>query len=177
MMFGVPLPRVIQRIAPRIGPDANEALFQGASAALVAVFSYSTASMVPWLHEAYWAPITAVVVLYPDPEATWKAGVERFFGTVLGSLTGWACAASWNENLAVYGLFVLLSVFLCFVFRIGTASRLCAVTMTVITLVPRTEAPAVVALHRFLEVSYGAACAIGYRGVTDRVLRSLRREG
>ncbi len=160
---------------PRLGFQASEALFQGASAALVAVFSYSTASMVPWLHEAYWAPITAVVVLYPDPDATWRAGVDWFFGTILGGLTGWACAATWNEDLAVYGLFVLLSVFLCFLFRVGTASRLCAVTVTLITLVPRTAPPSVIALHRFLEVSYGAACAIAFRGATHRIQKTFAR--
>jgi hypothetical protein len=82
--------RTLHRVvdAARTWPETwRAALFQGASAAIVAVFCYSTVSLVPALQESYWAPIAAVVVLYPDREATRKAAIERFVGTIVGSLT------------------------------------------------------------------------------------------
>ena len=54
-------------------PPWRAALVQGTSAAIVAVFCYATIRLVPSLQEPYWAPIAAVVVLYPDREATRKA--------------------------------------------------------------------------------------------------------
>jgi uncharacterized membrane protein YccC len=151
------------------------ALFQGVSAAVVAVFSYSTVSLVPALQEHYWAPIAAVVVLYPDREATRNAATERFIGTIIGSLVGWGCAAWWHESLVLYGLGIAVAVGTCYLMRLEKASRLCAVAVTVITIVPRPGPAYQIAFHRFVEVSYGVVCALAYTVVVDWVRR--RRGG
>jgi uncharacterized membrane protein YccC len=153
---------------------AAGALLYSAGAALVAMFCYATASRVPALREAYWAPVAALVVLYPERDATRKAGVDRFLGTAIGSLIGWGSAAWWHHRLAVYGAAVMLAVGICHLLNLLAAARLCAVAVTVITIVPHPEAPHLVALCRFLEVSYGAACALGYAVAVDYVA-SLRR--
>jgi uncharacterized membrane protein YgaE (UPF0421/DUF939 family) len=146
------------------------ALFRGASAAVVAVFSYATVSLLP-LRETYWAPIAAVVVLYPDRETTKKAAFERFIGTIIGSLIGWASAAWWHQNILFYGLSVLVAVGICYLLRLENASRLCAVAVTVITIIPRPEPAHLVAFHRCVEVSYGVACALAYTVAVDVVRR------
>jgi uncharacterized membrane protein YgaE (UPF0421/DUF939 family) len=147
------------------------ALFQGVSAAVVAVFCYATVSLVPSLRETYWAPIAAIVVLYPDREATKKAAIERFIGTIIGSLIGWASAAWWHQNILFYGLSVLVAVGICYLLRLENASRLCAVAVTVITIIPRPEPAHLVAFHRCVEVSYGVACALAYTVAVDVVRR------
>jgi uncharacterized membrane protein YgaE (UPF0421/DUF939 family) len=149
----------------------RNALFRGLSSAFVAVFCYSTARLVPSLPEPYWAPIAAVVVLYPEREATMKAAGQRFVGTAAGSLVGWATAAWWHGNIGIYGLSVLIAVGGCYLLRLEAASRLCAVAVTVITLIPRPEPASIVAFHRFVEVSYGVACALAYTLSMDRALR------
>jgi uncharacterized membrane protein YgaE (UPF0421/DUF939 family) len=148
-------------------PGWREGLAYGAGAALVAVFSYVTAGLVPFLREAHWASIAAIVVLYPDRASTRKAGVERLFGTAIGCLIGWGSAACWHQNRAVYGAAILLAVGLCYLLRVPTASRLSAVAVTVITIIPHPELPHLVALFRFIEVSYGVVCAMGYTAVVD----------
>jgi uncharacterized membrane protein YccC len=147
-------------------PSWRDALFYGVSSAIVAVFCYATARLVPSLPEPYWAPIAAVVVLYPDREATRRAAGQRFLGTLLGSLIGWASAWA-HGNILVYGLSVLAAVGLCHLLRLDAAARLCAVAVTVITLIPRAQPAYVVAFHRFVEVSYGVACALAFTVVTD----------
>ena len=151
------------------------ALFQGVSAAFVSVFCYSTASLVPGLRETYWAPIAAVVVLHSRREATRKAAMERFVGTIIGSLIGWGCAAWWHQNIVMYGLAILVAVGICYLMRLENASRLCAVAVTVITIIPRPEPAYLVAFHRFVEVSYGVGCALAYTMVVDLV-RHRRRQ-
>jgi uncharacterized membrane protein YccC len=153
------------------------ALFHGLATAVVAAFCYATIRLVPSLLEAYWAPIAAIVVLYPDTEATKKAAVARFLGTMLGSLVGWGAAVCWRHEILLYGLAVLVAVGLCYVLRLEAASRLCAVAVTVITLVPHVEAAHVVAFHRFVEVSYGVLCALLFTLGTDLVRRRSRRGG
>jgi uncharacterized membrane protein YccC len=151
--------------------SATSALFRGVSTAIVAVFCYVTTRQVPFLREPYWAPLAAVVVLYPDRAATRKAAVDRFLGTLIGCLVGWASALEWRGNVLFYGLAVLVSVALCDVLRLEAASRMCAVAVTVITIVPHHEPAYMVALFRFVEVSYGIACAMGYRLSIDAVRR------
>jgi uncharacterized membrane protein YccC len=164
--------------AARTWPETWRAgLFQGASAAIVAVFSYSTVSLVPALQESYWAPIAAVVVLYPDRAATRKAAIERLIGTIVGSLVGWGCATWWHQSIAVYGLGIAIAVGTCYLMRLENASRLCAVAVTVITVIPRPGPAYAVAFHRFVEVSYGIVCALAYTAVVDRVRRRRRHAG
>jgi uncharacterized membrane protein YgaE (UPF0421/DUF939 family) len=152
------------------------ALFQGTSAAVVAVFCFATVSLLPSLPENYWAPISAIVVLYPNHDATKKAAADRFMGTIMGALVGWASAAWWHQNVLLYGVAVLVAVALCYFLRMENASRLCAVTVTVITIIPRAEPAHLIAFHRFVEVSYGAACALGYTAVVD-LLHHRRQRG
>ena len=138
------------------------------------MFCYSTARLVSSLPEPYWTPIAAVVVLYPDREATTKAAAQRFLGTTIGSLIGWGSAAWWQGNILLYGLSVLVAVGLCYLLRLEAAARLCAVTVTVITLIPRPVPAYLVAFHRFVEVSYGVACALAYTVSVDLARRRAR---
>jgi uncharacterized membrane protein YgaE (UPF0421/DUF939 family) len=147
----------------------QSALFQGLSAAVVAVFAYVTANLATFLRETYWAPIAAVVVLYPDREATRKAAGQRLIGTLIGSVIGWLSAVTWNHSALLYGVWVAVGVGVCYLLRLDTAARLCAVAITVITIVARQEAPRVAALHRCIEVSYGVACALAYTVIVDVV--------
>ena len=76
----------------RQGQDARLpwrlAVFQGVGAAFVATLCYATASLVRSLPQSYWAPIAAVVVLYPDTASTKQAAIQRLLGTLVGSLLG-----------------------------------------------------------------------------------------
>jgi uncharacterized membrane protein YgaE (UPF0421/DUF939 family) len=157
------------------GATTRAALLYGAGAAVVAMFCYATALHLPGLHEVYWAPIAAIVALQPGREATVKAAFQRFLGTAIGSLIGWGCAALWHGNILVYGAGVMLAVGACHFLRCEAAARICAVAVTVITLIPRVDPPHLVALHRFIEVSYGVGCAVAYTIAVDVIARRLRR--
>jgi uncharacterized membrane protein YccC len=160
---------------PKDWKTAGRAAFlPGASAAFVAVLCYFTASLVLPVHETYWAPIAAIVVLYPGSEATRKASIEQFLGTAIGSFIGWGTATYWHQNLLLYGLAVLIATGVCYLLRLEKASRLCAVAVTIITLIPRSAPAYVVAFHRFLEVSYGVACALAYTVALDFARSRLR---
>jgi uncharacterized membrane protein YgaE (UPF0421/DUF939 family) len=150
---------------------ARTAAAQGFAAAVVGVFCYVTVRRLAFAQESYWAPIAAVVVLYPGRDDTTRAGVDRFLGTAIGSVFGYAGAALWGGDVLIYGLAIGLAVALCYLVRRPSASRLCAVAVSVITLVPHSEPAHLVAFHRFLEVTYGIACALLYKTVEARMAR------
>jgi len=150
----------------------------GIAAAVVAVLSYATAARLPGLREPFWAPLAALVVLYPDRKATLEAGLQYSIGTAAGSAIGWVCSAVWHGSLAVYGAGIMIAVGIAHLVRCQAAARLCAVAVTVITIVPHAEPPHLVALIRFVEVSYGVACALAYslaaEAVATRFLHRLQ---
>jgi uncharacterized membrane protein YgaE (UPF0421/DUF939 family) len=163
-------------------PDLHEstvhlALVHAVGAACVAVFSYVTARLFPFALEAYWAPMAAVLTLYPRGSATKRAGLQQFFGSAVGSSIGWASASWWHNDSWFYGGAVFVAVSVCYVLRCADAARLSAVAVTIITLFPFGAPPGVRALHRFFEVTYGVACAIGYTAAFDGIvhLRHRRR--
>src|SRR5260370_25367289 len=68
-------------------------LFHGVGATFVAVFSYVTASRFPFVHDPYWAPIAAILRLYPEPHATTVAAAHPLFRAAAGRLIRWAPAS------------------------------------------------------------------------------------
>jgi uncharacterized membrane protein YgaE (UPF0421/DUF939 family) len=154
----------------------DETVTQGWAVALVAVFSYATARVFFHLDESYWAPIAAVVVLYPDVKSTRRASLDRFLGTLIGCLVGWAGAQWWHQHILLYGLAIFMGVGICWLLSLQNASRLCAVAITVITLIPRMEPAWQVALYRFVEVSYGVVCALVYALLQSRILAAWQRK-
>jgi uncharacterized membrane protein YccC len=155
----------------------NSTFAQAFAVALVAVFSYATGRVFFHMPESYWAPIAAVVVLYPEAKATRSASIDRFLGTLIGCLVGWGAATWWHHDVLLYGLAIFVGVAACWLLRLGNASRLCAVAITVITLIPRAEPAHLVAFYRFVEVSYGVLCALAYALAAERIatLWSTRR--
>jgi uncharacterized membrane protein YgaE (UPF0421/DUF939 family) len=135
-----------------------------------AVGSYLTARLLP-LPEPYWAPIAAVVVLSREPAATRQAALQRLAGTLVGSAIGWAGAAFGHESVVAYGVAIFLGVIVCEGLRLERSGGICAVTTSVIMLIPRPLPAHLVALHRFLEVCCGLLGALVVSAVVDRLAR------
>lgn len=127
--------------------------------ASAAWISYATSSLIG-LREGFWAAISAIVVMQTDLTGTESSARDRFIGTAIGGLIGWICGLCWHGNLWIYALATGITVFGCWLAKVSTAGRLAAVTVTVIVLIPQSEAIWKVALFRSLEVSWGIAVAI-----------------
>ena len=60
------------------------------------------------LPEAYWAPITTLVVTQSSLGAALTVSWQRFFGTALGALVGAMVASRFGPHLLVFGIGVFL---------------------------------------------------------------------
>jgi uncharacterized membrane protein YgaE (UPF0421/DUF939 family) len=96
---------------------------------------------------------------------------------MIGCLVGWGGAVWWHQNVLLYGLAIFLGVGVCWMLRLENASRLCAVAITVIVLIPRDMAASHVAFFRFLEVSYGVLCGLVYSIAAERTMLALEKNG
>src|SRR5947209_8108556 len=87
--------------------------------------------------------------------------IERVVATAQGASVGAVEANYFGANLATFMLAIFFIGVLSFGFRLErTAYRYTSVTLTIIVLIPRTNAAWIVALHRFIEVSVGIIVAL-----------------
>ena len=113
------------------------------------------------LPEAYWAPITTLVITQSSLGAAFSVSWKRFVGTALGALVGAIVATHFPPNVFLFGAGVFILGLLCALVRTDrSAYRFAGVTLSIVLLIPRTNPPWQVALHRFAEVSIGIVVAL-----------------
>jgi uncharacterized membrane protein YgaE (UPF0421/DUF939 family) len=135
-------------------------LVHSARTAVTAVASLLAARLFR-LPEAYWAPITTLVITQSSLGAAFSVSWQRFVGTVLGALLGALAASCFGPDVLVFGASVLLLGLLRAAARLDLpAYRFGSVTLAIVLLVPRTGHPWQIAFHRFAEVSIGIGVAL-----------------
>jgi uncharacterized membrane protein YccC len=111
------------------------------------------------LHDGYWGSISAIIVLQSNVGATVTASRDRLLGTFMGAAFGFACSVfgtpPWNYVLAV-----VLAIVVCGLLSLRNSSRLAAVTITIIMLVPKSGPRWELALDRVGEVLLGIVVAL-----------------
>ena len=128
--------------------------------AIAAVGSLLTARLFR-LPEAYWAPITTLVITQSSLGAAFSISWKRFVGTAIGALVGALVATHFPPNIFLFGVSVFVLGLLCALVRTDrSAYRFAGVTLSIVLLIPRMNPAWQVALHRFAEVSVGIAVAL-----------------
>jgi uncharacterized membrane protein YccC len=117
------------------------------------------------LPEAYWAPITTLVITQSSLGAALAVSWQRFVGTVLGTVIGAVLASYFGPHWLVFGTSVFVLGLVLGPLRVVTHSDLTAyrfggVTLAIVLLVPRSGPGWQIAFHRFAEVSIGIAVAL-----------------
>src|ERR1700747_3318753 len=108
------------------------------------------------LPEAYWAPITTLVITQSSLGAALSVTCERFMGTVLGAAVGAIVGSSFGPKILIFGVSVLILGLLSAAANSNrNAFRFAGVTLAVVQLVPRVGPPWRTAFHRFAEVGVG----------------------
>jgi uncharacterized membrane protein YccC len=131
-----------------------------ARTAVVAVASLLTAGLFR-LPEAYWAPITTLVITQSSLGAAFDVSWQRLVGTVLGALLGAIAATYFAPNVVVLGICVLILGLLRVIARLELlAYRFAGMTLAIVFLIPRTGDPWQIAFHRMAEVSIGISVAL-----------------
>lgn len=113
------------------------------------------------LPEAYWAPITAIVVTQSTLMASWMISRQRLIGTALGAILGALCSRPLAQGALAFTAVIVLIGVICG--RLGLdqkAYRFAGITYAIIVLMSRSQAAWVVGLHRFVEVSLGITISL-----------------
>jgi uncharacterized membrane protein YgaE (UPF0421/DUF939 family) len=144
-------------IVPIVNPVT---LIHAIRTAVAAVLSYLIARLCR-LPEAYWAPISALIVMQSSLGAALPVSVQRFVGTALGSAAGAALVTWFPGNVWAFGATVFLLGMVCAALHVDrTAYRYASITLAIVMLVQRSTGGWRIAAHRFFEVSLGIAVGL-----------------
>ncbi len=113
------------------------------------------------LPQAYWAAISAFVVMGADVGATFKASWTRLIGTAIGAVAGALFVQLWGSHLWAFGLAATVTALLCTLLNLEQSYRLACVTVAIVMLIHSAGlSPWRLALWRFLEVAVGIVVAL-----------------
>jgi uncharacterized membrane protein YgaE (UPF0421/DUF939 family) len=113
------------------------------------------------LPEAYWAPITTLVITQSSLGSALTVSWERIVGTVLGAVVGGIVASYFGPHVLVFGAGVFILGLLCAVTRTDrSAYRFGGVALAIVLMVPRTGPAWQIAFHRCAEVFIGIGVAL-----------------
>jgi uncharacterized membrane protein YgaE (UPF0421/DUF939 family) len=130
--------------------------------------------------EAHWAVIATLVVMQSPLSSTVSLAVQRIVASALGALLGAIESAYFGANLIAFALTIFVLGLISFVFRLEKVGYSYAgMTLAIVVLIPRPEAPWIAALHRFAEVSVGILVALAVVAVwreEERLFGDAKRE-
>jgi len=136
------------------------ALLHSARTAVAAIASLLIARCCR-LPETYWAPISTLVVMQSSLRETASISGERFIGTSLGAIAGIIVANRYGSSFMMFGIGVFILGLVTSAPHLGrSAYRFAGVTLAIVMLVPSTDSPPRIALHRFVEVCIGIGVAL-----------------
>jgi len=130
--------------------------------------------------ETHWAVIAALVVIQSPLSSTVPLAVQRIVASALGASLGAIESAFFSANLVAFAFTIFVLGLISFAFRLERVGYSYAgMTLAIIVLIPRPEAPWIAALHRFAEVSLGILVALAVVAVwreEQRLFGDAKRE-
>jgi uncharacterized membrane protein YccC len=122
------------------------------------------------LPEAYWAPITTLVVMQTTLNAALPFSAQYFAGTAVGALLGAFIDHYFPGSIWAFGAGVLVIGLLGVALQVPrSAYRYASITMAIVMLVTRSTSAKLVAFHRFFEVSLGLAVGLAFFALWQKV--------
>ncbi len=119
--------------------------------------------------EAYWAPITTLIVMQSTLGAAWVISKQRLIGTALGAAMGALMVNYFDRGIIAFGLAIFVLGLICAIFRLDqSAYKFAGITLAIVMLIVRAEAIWDTAIHRLVEVSLGIAVGLVFAGVWPR---------
>jgi uncharacterized membrane protein YgaE (UPF0421/DUF939 family) len=111
--------------------------------------------------EAYWAVIATLVVMQSPLSSTVPLAIQRIVASALGASLGAIESACFGANLVAFALTIFVLGLISSAFRLERVGYSYAgMTLAIIVLIQRPEAPWIAAVHRFAEVSLGILVAL-----------------
>src|SRR5260370_38276436 len=108
------------------------------------------------LPEAYWAPMSTLIVMQSTLSAALPISVQYVAGTAAGAAVGAVTDIYFPANVWAFGVAAFIIGLLCVALRgERSAYRYASITLAIVMLVPPSTSGRLVTIHRFFEVPIG----------------------
>jgi uncharacterized membrane protein YgaE (UPF0421/DUF939 family) len=108
------------------------------------------------LPEAYWAPITTLIIMQSTLGSALTVSFQRLTGTALGAVAGALVATYLGVSLLAFGAGIFAIGLICALLRMDkAANRFAGIALAIVMLIAHHAGYWTVAFHRFFEVSLG----------------------
>jgi uncharacterized membrane protein YgaE (UPF0421/DUF939 family) len=126
-----------------------------------AVAAASSVAIAQWLQLEFpmYAMISAVVVTDLKPSETWKLGLPRLVGSMVGGVLGAVTCAFLRPNAWEGGVAIFTAMFLSHLFRLRNSARIAGFVCGIVVLA-FGDKPWEYAFHRTIETALGIAMAM-----------------
>jgi uncharacterized membrane protein YgaE (UPF0421/DUF939 family) len=147
----------------------------GVISACAALLAYLPAHRLA-LKEGFWAAITAIAVVQTEYRAARTTARDQFVGAAIGGVIAVCLSVLAGSSPLLYAAAIILAMMSCWVLNVASASRLAAITATIVLLVPHPGSAELMFLSRLGEVGWGLCVAIFVVWLAGRLpTRHLRR--
>ena len=119
--------------------------------------------------EAYWAPITTLIVMQSTLGAAWTISMHRLIGTALGAAMGALMVSYFDRGIVAFGLAICALGVICGILHLDQiAYKFAGITLSIVMLIVRAEGIWITGIHRFVEVSLGIAVGLAFAAAWPR---------
>ena len=147
-------------VAALITGENPASIFHASRTSAAAVASLLIARLFR-LPEAYWSPISTLVIMQSTLGASLPISLQRFAGTAFGAVVGGLIGSYFPGKALAFGVCVFLIGLVCAAFNVQRAAyRFANITLSLVMLIPRPHYQWTIALHRFVEVSIGVVVGL-----------------
>ena len=113
------------------------------------------------LPEAFWAPISTLIIVQAAPDVVLTVAWQRLVGTALGCTSGALIYGWFGSRPLAFGAGVFALGLICAALRLDRAAyRFAGITLTIVMFVTHVQPAWVIAIHRFCEVSLGIVMGV-----------------
>lgn len=125
-------------------------------------------------HEALWAILSIILVISPEGKNSKKLSIDRLKSNLIGSVVGLICLQIHEPNFYLILFGIILTIFVCYFFKVLDMARVALVALIIILIQPFTGMEDLTPFLRFFSVTAG--CIIGFLTVvvTSIPIRALK---
>ena len=135
----------------------------------VAVMASLSIARLFHLQEAYWAPMSTLIVMQSTLSAALPISMQYFAGTAVGAAIGALTDRYFHASVWAFDAAVLVIGLVAVALQVErSAFRYASITLVIVMLVPRSTSAPLVAFHRFFEVSIGLAIGLAVLALWPR---------
>lgn len=125
--------------------------------------------------ELFWTLLSIILVISPEGKDSLKLTIDRVRSNFIGSIVGLLCHLIHATNMYVLILGIVVTIIICYLFKVMNMSRVAIVAFLIIMLQSHTLGVTVAPIFRFATVTFGCFVGLAVTILTSIIIQKLRK--